>query len=506
MHSNNNSSSGVWKFKIVRTSFLRIFLLTILTSKLFAQAEISSVIPSACQPGQELDVIIRGVETNFTSYNSDPSQNSTVNFGNGITVISTQVQGNFTITAHIKVDANATLGTRSVSVTTGSEVASYNNTFEVEPISQDFKASLQVVPVQSITVSDFDINNINTAPLLFYVNIQNDITPKSFIKVVFVMKGSLDPSDPNAAQIIITGIKRLTNIASYQYLQFTNKDFDDYKLEVGKEDFFNTALQTGILPTGTYSFKLKLYTDEKMTNPILGGEDEGINILTNSQTNIELISPGFQLNESPELVFSQTPLFQWFGQANSYDLKLFEVLSGQNNETTISENIPIFSQDNLTTNSTVYPGGAYPLVIGKTYAWKIIGHVQTSTGIKEIKSPLNWFTIGGSNTFSNDESIVRLEVFPSDIELDKGDTLTFIANGFTQQENKIRIKAEWSVIPQEGGIVDGNGLFTAGQNAMSVAVIARYNGLQEYSTVKINGGTTSLDFDTFFNQVFGISN
>ena len=141
---------------------------------------------------------------------------------------------------------------------------------------------------------------------------------------------------------------------------------------------------------------------------------------------------------------------------------------------------------------------------GKTYAWQITGHVATSTGEKDIKSPVYWFTLGGGTSVV-DETIVRLEVVPVDVELETGDTLTFVANGYTQNENKITLKPEWSVIPQEGGVIDGNGSFTASQNVMSVAVIAKYGNLQEYSTVQITGGSSTWDANSFFNQVFGIS-
>lgn len=79
--------------------------------------------PSTAEPGQEVDVQITGLNTNFDDTPPNPSV-SVVDFGAGITVNQVTIVSATELVANLTVDAAASLGFRSVSVTTGAEVAS----------------------------------------------------------------------------------------------------------------------------------------------------------------------------------------------------------------------------------------------------------------------------------------------------------------------------------------------------------------------------------------------
>jgi len=90
-------------------------------------ASISTVAPNNGQTGQTLTVAVTGLFSNFL-------QGSTVaGFGAGITVNSTSVTNATSATAKITISANATTGPRTVTMTTGAEVAALANGFSVSP-------------------------------------------------------------------------------------------------------------------------------------------------------------------------------------------------------------------------------------------------------------------------------------------------------------------------------------------------------------------------------------
>src|SRR5262249_50767365 len=87
---------------------------------------IISVLPNSAQQGQSsLNVTITGQFTNFVNGQSVAS------FGAGITVNSTTVADATHVTANISILANAAPGARTVTLTTGPEVASLSGGFTV---------------------------------------------------------------------------------------------------------------------------------------------------------------------------------------------------------------------------------------------------------------------------------------------------------------------------------------------------------------------------------------
>lgn len=86
---------------------------------------LTSLVPNTGRLGQTLTVTMTGLFTRFTQ------GTTTVSFGAGITVSNVNVSSATSLTAQLAVDAAATIGTRTPVVTTGAEIVSVNNIFNV---------------------------------------------------------------------------------------------------------------------------------------------------------------------------------------------------------------------------------------------------------------------------------------------------------------------------------------------------------------------------------------
>lgn len=105
---------------------------------------------------------------------------------------------------------------------------------------------------------------------------------------------------------------------------------------------------------------------------------------------------------------SQNPLFTWLppspaGLFNNlrYQFDLVELGVNQTAVDAIQQNVPVFSQDQLQGLSLQYPLSAYPLVYGKTYAWRI-----TATSNNAPVSPSETWTFT-PRQFNRIDSMVK---------------------------------------------------------------------------------------------------
>jgi RHS repeat-associated protein len=90
---------------------------------------LTSIAPINGQQGQTLNVIITGQNTHFASPTTQ------VSFGAGITTKSVTVASTTSLTAQIQIDPSANQGSRTVTVSTGSEVESVASVFNVGAVT-----------------------------------------------------------------------------------------------------------------------------------------------------------------------------------------------------------------------------------------------------------------------------------------------------------------------------------------------------------------------------------
>ena len=355
-------------------------------------------------------------------------------------------------------------------------------------------AELQVLPTQTIYVTDFDPGNLTTAPIIFDVSVANYNTA--------VLSGATANLTIKGAQFgqILTATKKLSDIQAGLTTTFNNRDFDQYNMNSNDQPFIDKVMQTGLIPADVYTYSITI-TDSK--GKAIAPPVSGINIINNPGSGLQLISPGAPLNNSPEQISEKNPLFQWFSQETTYDFYVYQVRAGQTSASDITSNTPIYYQKGITGTTLPYPLSAVPLEQGTTYAWQIIAHSNGSHGDQTQPSPVYWFSVGAStnNSFS---SITTITVQPGDIEIDRNDTFQFTAKAYDNKENLVNAKPQWRVVPADGGTITQNGVFVAGPNPMTVAVVAAYGDKEEYSTVQINLGELPWDFEAFFKQVFGL--
>jgi hypothetical protein len=434
----------------------------------YSQKSILSITPGSGTPGRSIDIVIRGINTNFRD------GQSIADFGAGITVKRFIVSNSETAIAAIEITASATSGFRKVKITTGAETVELDNAFEVFTAGGNFRASLEVLPFQSGSLSDFDISNPSGQPILFFINLYND-------NVSRLIKVTMTFYKENGAELFKLYTDQLS-ISSMQLMRLTNRDFNNFK--ISKPDgshFFRDITDKATIPPGEYIYKLTV-TDE---NGNILGEDQTKTVFTNPVNNPELIMPGADFSTPVPEIYNAYPLFQWFGQNDRYDFALFEVLPGQSPEEVV-RNIRVYHQEDIIGNNLLYPMSAEKLVAGKTYAWQIWGKIPTSKGIQLLPASVFRFRYMGITKDGGDKvNISRIVVTPQKMDMTTGTEFRFTAVVY-DQDNKpvVTVKPMWKLVPVKGSITS-DGLFKAGDTGGTLAVVAQLGDIQDYATVVV---------------------
>lgn len=468
------------------------FLLLSVFSKLFPQGEIVSALPSEGNPGQEMDIVLRGFGTNF-----QPS--SIVDLGSGITVVNFNVTNAEGAIVHIKISSGASLGKRSISVSSKSGVAIKTDGFEVIAPAVTLHAQLFVLPVQSIRLSDFDANMPEKSPVLFRVTIFNDNLLRN-ISVKFTLT-----ADQNG--LIGTATKVYNNLAPNGVASFDNKQFDKYNVNSANKAFIHKALSNAMLPADLYTYRIEIFDDKG--NKLY--ETETTHLLYNSSTKPELISPGALFDMPLENINIPTPIFQWFSQANSFDFALYPVFQNQTTAEEITLNRPVYIQKGIAGNNLLYPASAEILTEGKTYAWLITAHYYQGTGDQAVPSEVFRFSYKAKTEERLAGSIKGIRVEPATIDIETAKQYSFIATVYDENNNPVPVKVNWKVIPSDAGNINSDGLFTAGSKPANIAVVAQYGDKTDYSTVNIVfkmpvvSGDYDWDVEKLFRQIFGVA-
>jgi hypothetical protein len=467
----------------------RIHKLLVFTFLFFASVisnaqEIISVVPNSGYRGQTVSVIIRGTQTQFT-----PGV-TVADFGAGITVENFFVEDPFTGTAVVKIEQTAALGSHDINIITGNEAVQLEDGFEVFESGSSVMAFLEIVPVQVLYISDFDPDNAANTPLLFTVTLVNDASVRDLI-INFSVSG-------DQYGLLGTATKTLNAVAANDVVKTTNRDFDEYSVSDMGTELLDLVRATGMAPPDVYTY---LITITDIDGNVLAS-DEGINIITNPVSDLELISPGVSLDEQPLVVAEPQPLFQWFSGASKFNVSLFEVEAGQNNPQDITEGVPVFQQTDVTAQTMLYPNYAENMVEGKTYAWLVEAHIAGSGGDWLMPSNLYWFTYSKANIATM--NIDRIEIFPDDKTTGTGYHVQYRATVFDENDQPVQIRPEWKVVPADAGTIDENGLFAAGNRPKTAAIVASVGQTSEYVTLLIKWSPDGVGMNKFLRTVLGV--
>ncbi len=465
------------------------FVLLALFSSLaaLAQPEIISVGPTAALPGETFNVAVTGSNTNFQQ------GLTTLDFGMGVQVSEVQVNHSLYLTALVEVEVGALPGFRDLTITTGSETVGYSQALEILEPGGAVTVVLTIIPVQTLYLSDLNPDDPADNPLLFNVTLYNDNIERD-LRVEYVLSNE-------EFGVLGTSEKTFTNLPPLSVESFDNREFDEYNLNPASPELVNVAASTGVLPAGPYTYSITVYDE---TGAVVA-EDDGINIITNETTIIDLIGPGTPLDQNPETVLVSTPFFQWFSNLGSFDFALYEVNEGQQSAFEITANLPVYEESGLSTSFFQYPISAEILEPNQVYAWQVTGTQESTQGPITVYSEVFWFQVETSGGGSGIQ-ITSLEINPEFLELPTGGEHQFTALGYGQNGEQIPVNCTWSVVPSTAGTVDGSGYFSAGNQPVVVAVVASYGGFEAYSTVTLTWSVTDqyFDIEMLFDQIFGL--
>lgn len=169
---------------------------------------------------------------------------------------------------------------------------------------------------------------------------------------------------------------------------------DPYRLEPVDADYSNAeyeeiVMKTGTMPEGTYT--ICVYVKDAQSDEELG-RDCIIQPITPTSPP-ELINP-----QDEGTVTEELPIFLWtppmplrMGEFVTYQLRIVELLDGQEGYEAMEANPAWFVQKGITSTSFQLPISARPLEPGKSYAWQV-------TAINETQN----YEIGKSEVWSFD--------------------------------------------------------------------------------------------------------
>lgn len=160
---------------------------TTLTIKGVAAATLASVSPSSGKVGQTITVAVVGTNTHFVN------GTTTANFGAGITVKSVAVTDATHASITIQIASNAALGSRKVTLTTGSEVAEKSNAFAVQAAT--FNGAISKLTLIN-AASDRDLRTLTGGTVIELAtigttkfNVRADTSGSGITRVVFKLDG-----------------------------------------------------------------------------------------------------------------------------------------------------------------------------------------------------------------------------------------------------------------------------------------------------------------------------
>jgi hypothetical protein len=451
--------------------------------------EISSSLPNSNFKGESDTIYVTASGTHFQQ------GITTVDLGSEITIHEVVVTSTESLFFWITIEVNAQIGDRELYITTDLEVVNYPNAFEVlDP--GEFEVVLTVIPTDPLYLSSFDPDDPANSPMVFLVDIFNNETERDYVTVEFILSN-------DEYGKIGSATKDYEELASGAHENFDNRQFDEYDIESTAGALLDEAMQTGMLPPGTYNYTINVYDDGAII-----GYDIGVNIVTNQIASIDLIGPGNIMYDTPEVVFTPNPYFQWFSVADDYDFSLYEVMKEQTSPDEVTTNLPIFTESKIIATQFLYPTSGEQLEVGKTYAWQVRAHFAGSMGQEPIYSDVFWFQFG----LPENIVVKNIKVYPQELTLDTNSYCQFKAEGYDENNIAITITddCEWKVISEIGGTISSLGLFHSNSfnEPKTVAVKASYHGIYDYCTVTIVPnylfGTYDFNIYKFVCEIFGI--
>jgi hypothetical protein len=245
--------------------------------------------------------------------------------------------------------------------------------------------------VNQLTISDIDFRHSTTPKWLFTVNIQ--VGGVSSLAVTMDVNAGFSLPNRGDYPLALTfttdsfrvqGTRSITNLELDRTIRLTSYNLDN----AAKRTLEETALPTGQIPAGTYTFHVVVTAVDGSAPP--GGTTFTIVLI--NPTTVELNSPIDGDMETPMF-----PLFQWQYDGPSSRISIYEMLPGQATLEEAASGVPHYSTV-VTTNSLLYPSSRSRILEpGKTYVWFVEGQIGAAGGTAVTrKSSLRSFTVASN--------------------------------------------------------------------------------------------------------------
>ncbi|MCH7676501.1 hypothetical protein IH879_16370 [candidate division KSB1 bacterium] len=286
-------------------------------------------------------------------------------------------------------------------------------------------------------LKDFDINSPASSRPIFFIDLINDSQAREVILVSIVQSrehGQLSRGETIPFSLMAS--ERLTISSSQLFSNSGPYRFNNFSIaEDVVDELLENILATGRLPTGIYSFETIVKDVNRTTL-----DDDSFEIRISNPTTLDLIGPGSRASgriDDCAIVFSNLPQFRWASNMSRFRVIVAEWKPGEDPESALNQEprfTRIFLLQNsrsinlieigkdlgfndrvevIPTTSFTYPSSGESLVLrpGKTYVWRVIGLVSTSSGPTSIANEIYCFRIPRLDELGNYmqqfESILR---------------------------------------------------------------------------------------------------
>ena len=266
--------------------------------------------------------------------------------------------------------------------------------------------------LQTFYLSDFDPSDASLHPDLFTVSLINTAGVDTTIYLKFyiyfgatsdtrLLEAKSDPFVLGPGGEVFTN-RELTN--DQQPFGLVEAIFD----EEAAGDLAETALETGLLPSNTYSFRLEAYS---YPAGVLLNTAQYVLTVSNP-TRVDLIGPGASFGGVLPVVATPNPQFFWSTDASAatllkrYLIRVVRVQESGSAEEAI-QGFATWEGEINDATTAIYPSSveSIPLEPGATYAWQVERLVETSSGVARLESEIFWFKMEDQNSGFSGSSV-----------------------------------------------------------------------------------------------------
>ena len=284
-------------------------------------------------------------------------------------------------------------------------------------------------------LKDFDINSPASSRPIFFIDLINDLQARDIILCLIIQSdkhGEL--SSGETIPFSLKASERLTISSSQLFSNSGPYRFNNFSIaEDATDDLVQNILDIGRLSTDIYTFKT-IVKDVNRT----ALNDDSFEIRISNPTTLDLIGPGSPAtgrSDDCAIAFSSLPQLRWASNMTRFRVIIAEWKqdpeSALNQEprftrifllqNTRNTNLREIGKDLgfndrvevIPTTAFTYPSSGESLVLrpGKTYVWRVIGLVSTSSGPTSITNEIYCFRIPKLDELGNYmqqfESILR---------------------------------------------------------------------------------------------------